>query len=70
VTGRGSSCSTGKAAPPIGCCSPRSSWTTTAAPGAERIGRVLDEWKLIEQIKLAGPEIILISSYGIRIGDW
>jgi|SRR6185503_1253096 hypothetical protein len=38
--------------------------------GAERIGRVLDEWKLTEQIKLAGPEIILISSYGIRIGDW
>jgi hypothetical protein len=38
--------------------------------GAERITRLLDEWKLPQQIEMAGPEIILVSSYGIRIGDW
>ena len=38
--------------------------------GAERIGRLLDEWKLPEQIETAGPEILLVSSYGLRIGDW
>ena len=38
--------------------------------GADRIGRLLDEWKLADHIQPAGPEIILITSYGIRIGDW
>lgn len=38
--------------------------------GAERISRLLDEWKLPEHIDKAGPDIILVTSYGIRIGDW
>ena len=38
--------------------------------GAERISRLLDEWQLTQQVAMAGHEIILISSYGIRIGDW
>ena len=38
--------------------------------GAERISRLLDEWKLPQQVEMAGPEIVLVSSYGIRIGDW
>jgi len=38
--------------------------------GAERISRLLDEWKLPQQVETAGPEILLVSSYGIRIGDW
>lgn len=38
--------------------------------GAERIGRLLDEWKLTDHVQTAGSEIVLVSSYGIRIGDW
>ena len=38
--------------------------------GAERISRLLDEWQLTQQVTMAGHEIILISSYWIRIGDW
>jgi len=38
--------------------------------GAERISRLLDDWKLPQQVETAGPEILLVSSYGIRIGDW
>ena len=38
--------------------------------GADRISRLLDEWELTDHIERAGPEIILITSYGIRIGDW
>jgi hypothetical protein len=38
--------------------------------GAERISRLLDEWKLPQQLEMAGPEILLVTSYGIRIGDW
>jgi hypothetical protein len=38
--------------------------------GADRISRLLDEWKLTDHVETAGSEIVLISSYGIRIGDW
>jgi hypothetical protein len=38
--------------------------------GADRIARLLDEWKLTQHVEMAGPEIVLVSSYGIRVGDW
>jgi hypothetical protein len=38
--------------------------------GPERIPRLLDEWKLMQHVEMAGPEIVLVSSYGVRIGDW
>ena len=38
--------------------------------GVERIPRLLDEWKLPQQVEMAGADIILVSSYGIRAGDW
>jgi hypothetical protein len=38
--------------------------------GAGRIARLLDEWKLTQHVEMAGPEIVLVSSYGIRVGDW
>ena len=38
--------------------------------GADRIGRLLDEWKLIQAVEMAGLDVVLVSSYGIRIGDW
>lgn len=38
--------------------------------GPERIPRLLDEWKLAQQVEMAGLEIVLVSSYGVRVGDW
>jgi hypothetical protein len=38
--------------------------------GVDRIPRLLDEWKLAQQVEMAGLEIVLVSSYGVRIGDW
>ncbi len=38
--------------------------------GAERIGRLLDEWKLVQHVEMAGLEVVFVSSYGIRTGDW
>ncbi|HKZ06730.1 MAG TPA: hypothetical protein VJU81_14785 [Methylomirabilota bacterium] len=38
--------------------------------GVERIPRLLDEWKLPQRVELAGSDLILVSSYGIRAGDW
>lgn len=38
--------------------------------GVERIPRLLDEWKLPQQVETAGPDVILVSSYGVRAGDW
>ena len=36
----------------------------------ERIARLLDEWKLIQYVERAGAETVLVSSYGVRVGDW
>lgn len=33
-----------------------------------RIPSLLDEWKLVHQLELAGPTPVLVSSYGIHIG--
>ena len=38
--------------------------------GADAIPRLLEEWKLIQYVEMAGLERVLVSSYGIRIGDW
>jgi hypothetical protein len=38
--------------------------------GVDRISRLLDEWKLAQHVEMAGPEIVLVSSYGVRVGDW
>lgn len=38
--------------------------------GADRIGRLLDEWKLVQAVEMAGLDVVLVSSYGIRTGDW
>ena len=36
----------------------------------DRIPRLLDEWKLIQYVETAGAELVLVSSYGVRVGDW
>lgn len=38
--------------------------------GVERIPRLLDEWKLAQQLEMAGLELVLVSSYGVHVGDW
>jgi hypothetical protein len=38
--------------------------------GVGRIPRLLDEWKLPQQVEMAGPDVVLVSSYGVRAGDW
>ena len=38
--------------------------------GPDRIGRLLDEWKLAQQVEMAGRDLVLVTSYGIRTGDW
>jgi hypothetical protein len=38
--------------------------------GADRIPRLLDEWKLIQYVEMAGSDLVLVSSYGVRIGGW
>jgi hypothetical protein len=38
--------------------------------GGDRIRYLLDEWKLVQHVELAGTDTVLISSYGIRAGDW
>ena len=38
--------------------------------GADRIPRLLDEWKLVQYVEMAGPELVLVSSYGVRTGGW
>ena len=38
--------------------------------GVDRIPRLLDEWKLVQYVEMAGLELVLVSSYGVRIGDW
>lgn len=40
------------------------------AQGVERIPRLLDEWKLPQQVEMAGSDLVLVSSYGVRAGDW
>jgi hypothetical protein len=37
---------------------------------ADRIAPLLDQWKLTQHVEMAGSEIVLVSSYGIRVGDW
>ncbi len=37
---------------------------------ANRIPRRLDGWRLTQHVERAGPKIVLVSSYGVRIGDW
>jgi hypothetical protein len=37
---------------------------------ANRIPRRLDGWKLTQHVERAGPKIVLVSSYGVRTGDW
>jgi len=36
----------------------------------DRIPRLLDEWKLVQYVEMAGPELVFVSSYGVRIGSW
>ncbi len=38
--------------------------------GPDRIDRLLDEWKLAQQVEMAGRDLVLVTSYGIRTGDW
>ena len=38
--------------------------------GPDRIGCLLDEWKLAQQVEMAGRDLVLVTSYGIRTGDW
>lgn len=36
---------------------------------ADRIPTILDEWKLLQHLELAGTQRLVVSSYGVRSGD-
>lgn len=40
----------------------------TASP--DRIARMLDDWKLPEQIEVAGSRLVIVAAYGIQVGGW
>ncbi len=35
----------------------------------DRIPKLLDEWKLLQRLELAGRHSVIVSSYGARLGD-